>query len=564
MWSRNPPSFCGIAWTLLAAACGNAAPELAGPTDLSPDAGATGGATQEPVVEAKCESKNPVPNEGRLLTRLQYRSTVADLFDGLQVNTGAFPPENEVLRFRTNASDHRATSLLVEAHMLAAEEVSAAIAAELPRRLPCEADARETCGLEYIRELAPRVFRRPLQTAEAATFEMLFREQLPLLGLARSTALVVEALLQSPQFLYRLDFEGAALDDASGFELTGYETASRLSYFLWNSMPDAQLFDASAMGELSTRAQVEAQARRMVDDPRARKTIDDFHEQWLGLARLSSVARRAPGLAERELGESFRTSLALYLDHTFWQEGASFDALMRSETVFVNPALATLLGVQAPAADGFVPTRLTDGARSGLLTQPGLLSLLAHSDQSSPIVRGVFVREEILCQPPPPPPPSIDQTVPDPDPNATTRERFRVHTVDPACASCHSLIDPIGLGFENYDHLGRYRKEENGLPVDASGSVVAVREASIEGPFTGAVQLATRLAKSEQARTCLATQWYRYASGRVEEPVDRCSIAQALEMFEGGDMKELLIGIAASDAFRFRAEAEPSAEEASQ
>jgi hypothetical protein len=214
--------------------------------------------------------------------------------------------------------------------------------------------------------------------------------------------------------------------------------------------------------------------------------------------------------------------------------------------------MATLYGGTAPDGE-FEPQSMPD-PRAGLLTQPGLLTLLSHSDQTAPVIRGVFVRERILCETVPPPPPNVNAIAPDPDPTATTRERFRQHTEQPACSSCHRLIDGIGFGFERYDQLGRYRETENELEVDESGDVVDTQDAALNGPFLGAAELSARIADSSIARDCLATHWYRYSFGRQEAPEDSCSLDQLKERFAGagGNLKELLVGLTLTDAFLYR------------
>jgi hypothetical protein len=182
------------------------------------------------------------------------------------------------------------------------------------------------------------------------------------------------------------------------------------------------------------------------------------------------------------------------------------------------------------------------------------LALLSHSDQTAPVIRGVFVRERILCEEVPAPPPNVNAIAPDPDPTATTRERFRQHTEQPVCSSCHRLIDGIGFGFERYDQLGRYRATENGLDIDESGDVVDTQEAALNGPFAGAGELSARIAGSPRARDCLATHWYRYSFGRQETPEDSCSLDQLKQRFadSNGDLKELLVGLTQTDSFLYR------------
>jgi len=226
--------------------------------------------------------------------------------------------------------------------------------------------------------------------------------------------------------------------------------------------------------------------------------------------------------------------------------------LFTSKTVFLSPRLAPLYGSAAPAAD-FAPVELAD--RAGILTQPALMALLAHSEQSAPVLRGVFVRQRLLCLDVPPPPPSVNTTPPDPDPTATTRERFRQHTASSECSGCHQLFDGLGFGLEGYDQLGRYRTSENGLALDTSGEVYGTNKAELDGAFNGAAELSARLSTSQTVKDCIATTWYRYAVGRSLTERDACSLDQTRSAFtsSAGDLRELLVAITLSDGFRYRA-----------
>ncbi len=524
-----------------------------------------------------CAAENPVPSQARLLTRLQYDNTVRDLFRGVVGERFAesFPPENEVLGFGTNAEFHRATPWLTEGHMAAAERIAALATESLPELSSCAAAADEACARSFIEEYGARAFRRPLTNDESEPLLALYRTGSAEQGFEHGVKLVVQALLQSPQFLYRLELDRSrpmsAQGGQTGYQIDSYEMASRLSYFLWGSMPDDELFAAAEADQLTTPEQIELHARRMLDSDKAATLVADFHEQWLDLDRFASVLRNdfasaEPDSATDGYSADWRASLDLFLHDAFWgQGGGKVDALLNSKTVFLNPNLAQLYGVELPAeaADNmFYPVEFEPEQRAGLLTQPALLALLSHSEQSAPIQRGVFIRSELLCQPAPPPPPTVDPTPPDPDPNATTRERFAQHTAAPECSGCHQLIDTLGLGLENFDQMGRFRSDEGGLPIDASGEVVGTREEAIRGVFDGGRELAERLAESEQVRDCMVTQWYRYSAGRVEQRVDLCSLASVRAAFTNadGDLREMLIAMAVSDAFMYRIEPELEAE----
>ncbi|HYQ15927.1 MAG TPA: DUF1592 domain-containing protein [Polyangiaceae bacterium] len=489
----------------------------------------------------------------RPLTRFQYDNIVRDLLGDSSSPADAFPPENEVNGYRTYAGANLANPLLVQSYLKVAESVSAnAVTSRLDALAPCAAGSdTAACGQAFLSSFVTRAFRRPPTADELAPLTEMFQTGSQE-SYAKGIQLVIQAVLQSPQFLYRIDALKSATPETGAIALGGYELASRLSFMLWGSAPDAALLDAAKNGQLATPADVELQARRMLDDNRAHDLVRDFNEQWLGLSRIDGAARDGTTLDTNTLTSALKQSLTQYLDATYFGPQGNFAQLFLSPQVWVNDTLAGLYGGTAPA-QGFAAQTLPD-PRFGLLTQPALLMLLSHSNQTAPVIRGVFVRERFLCLPMAPPPPSVNPVAPDPDPNATTRERFRQHTEQPSCAICHDLIDGVGFGFERYDQLGRYRATENGFNVDESGTVLSTGEDGLDGPFAGAGELADRLSKSTRARECLATNWYRYSFGRDEETADTCSLGQIKERFasSGGDLKELLVALTQSDSFLYR------------
>jgi hypothetical protein len=504
-----------------------------------------------------CSGVVPGPAESRLLTRLQYDNTVRDLLGDTNAPARDFPAENTLLGFGNNADAHRASLLLAERHLSAAEGVAArTVARGVDALLPCDAgDRSEACVVRFITEFGYRAFRRPMLPEESQPMLELFRAGSAEWGFDKGLELVLQAFLQSPQLLYRTESLSSSnagrVGDGGAVLLDSYQVASRLSYFLWNTMPDAELFAAADAGQLTDIDTVRAQAERMLDDDRARQTIADFHEQWLGMSQFAGLTRVVPGTdVTNGLNASWADSLARFVQHAFWDEGGNVATLLGSTSVFVDESLAALYGVE--------PGEFQDPNRAGILTQPGLMSLLAHAEQSAPVQRGKFVREQLLCYQLPPPPPDVDTTPPDPDPNATTRERFRQHSADARCATCHRLLDNVGFGLEAFDHLGRFRAEENGIPIDATGVLLDSGDASLDGPFDGALELAGRLGTSAEVEACLATQWFRYSMGRAEQGVDTCSLQQVKSEFasSGGDFRRLLIALATTDAFRFRPWAE--------
>ena len=503
-----------------------------------------------------CSNVAPGIAEARLLTRLQYDNTVRDLLGDTTAPAQSFPPENTMLGFGNNADAHRASLLLAEEQLAAAEGVATrAVARGVDSLLPCEAgDRSEACASGFITQFGYRAFRRPLTPEETQPLVDLFRAANTAWGFEKGIELVLQSFLQSPQLLYRTeslaDSNAGRVSDGA-ILLDSYQVASRLSYFLWNTMPDAELFALADAGQLVNADAVRAQAERMIDDERARETVADFHEQWLGTAQFAGLTRVVPETdVTNGLNASWADSLARFVQNVFWEDGGDVETLLSSQSVFVDAPLAALYGVE--------PGSYRDENRAGLLTQPGLMALLAHAEQSAPVQRGKFVREQLLCHQLPPPPPDVDTTPPDPDVNATTRERFRQHSADARCASCHRLLDNVGFGFEAFDHLGRFRTEENGIPIDATGLVVDTGDQNLEGAFDGARELSAKLATSPQVEACVATQWFRYTMGRAEQQTDACSLEQVKAQFAatGGDFRELLVSLATTDAFRFRPMAE--------
>jgi len=490
----------------------------------------------------------PLP-EARLLTRSEYRRTVQALLGEPDDPTSGFPHEPEVDGFTNNARSHRANPLLVESFMRAA----ALLAPRAKERgldliVPCEGEDA-ACADLFIEGFGRRAFRRPLDHGETIAFKTLYSRLVASLGHEEALTAVIEAALQSPQFLYRVEAP-RDLPEFGSVALGPYEMASRLSYFLWGTMPDEELLSAAANGELSLDADIERQARRLLADERAHERVLEFHHAWLGLAQLTSLTReRAP----EGFSASLRQSLDAFVSDVFWRPGGSLNDLFTSPTVYIDARLADVYEL-APPMQGFDARDLRPH-RSGLLTQPALLALLANDDQSSPIRRGVFVRDRLLCAPVPAPPPSVDNSPPDPDPSLTTRQRFAVHTEDDECATCHLAIDPIGFSFEGFDHLGRARSEENGLPIDTSGALIDSGDAAIDGPLASALELGARLSGSREVVRCVTRKWFTFALGRPAGASDECSLdqAQARVQQTGGSVTEILVALTLSPSFRRRA-----------
>jgi hypothetical protein len=359
-------------------------------------------------------------------------------------------------------------------------------------------------------------------------------------------------MFQASRFLYQVELGTAEKVGTTAVKLSGYEVAARLSYSLWDTAPDAMLTAAAARGDLGTKAGVGTQLTRMLADPRGRNTVRSFLESWIHLPDLDAVVKDAklyPDWGRGGFRTSLKTQAQTFFDSILRTQGGKIAALLTSPTVFFNKDVAPLYGMTG--GDTFQSLDRTDGTASGMLTLPALLSSLAKPDVGWPIYRGVFVREELLCQQLPAPPDNVGKP-PDPKPGVTTRQRLAMHRTDPACGGCHAMIDPIGFGFENYDGLGRYRTADAVGPIDASGNIAGSDD--VDGMFTGVAELGHKLAGSTQVQACAVKQWFRHALGRFEQDADTCSLKS---MYDGlraasGDLNSLPLAFVQTDAFLYR------------
>jgi hypothetical protein len=488
---------------------------------------------------------------------------VADLFPGLTMPELALPPDNVVEGFDNNANGQTASPALIEAYGADARAIADVVVAHRAQALPCNptSTAQEAaCGAQWIDTFAARAYRRPLASDEKTRLAGFFETARTSYDFSTAVGLVVQAVLQSPQFLYRMEIGGAPKNGTAA--LSGHELASRLSYFFWDTMPDAELIEAADNGELDSSTGVAEQARRLLADPRARPAIATFHKQWLRFDKMDGMQKSAALFPNfnAQTAESLRESTAKFVEHVFWDMGGSLDALLLESGAYVNDDIAGIYGLQKNGSST-LQWRQTDATRrSGILTQAGLLAGFAHETTDSPVLRGVFVMDRFFCSPPPPPPPgvtgSVTELTSDSGAPMTTRDRFAQTHEQGTCASCHHSIDGFGFGFSHYDAVGGWRETDNGLPVNAKGWIAGT---DAEGDFDGAVQLGQKMADSAQVGQCVTEQWFRYALGLGSSDMDSCTVAQITKAMTNsqGDMREILIATVSSDAFRHRPEVTP-------
>lgn len=363
---------------------------------------------------------------------------------------------------------------------------------------------------------------------------------------------LLEGILQSPAFLYHWEspYDAPKLSGAV-VQLAPYDVASRLSYFIWGSMPDQALFDAAAAGTLTSDADIAAQARRMLADDKAKDAATAFFREWLEIDQIAPLPKDAESYPDydEQLKAALVSGTEAFARDVLFQAGGKLETLLSANYTFSNQTLAKVYSNGASGAD-VSKTMLDTSQRLGLLMEPSFLTLTGAPDGSNPIKRGKAVYTKLLCGLLPPPPPNVPPAKPA-TAGGTTRERFAEHGRNECARGCHALMDPIGFAFEHYDGIGRYRTMDNGQPVDSSGTL---NVDGVEKPFADAVELTKILSTSDTVRSCFAKQWFRFAVGRAETDSDASSIASIATAFATNqfDMRDLAPAIAASRSFRYR------------
>jgi hypothetical protein len=504
----------------------------------------------------------------RRLTHSQYNNTVRDLLGDQSRPADGFPKEDFIHGFKNQLEGQGVPPLQAEGYSEAAERLAqnAFRGGDHEHLIPCEpASATDpVCAAEFVRQFGLKAFRRPLDDGESHIYGELFRQEAERTGdFLGGAQMVVEAMLQSPHFLFRVE-------RGPGSPFREYEIASRLSYFLWDTMPDRDLLSAAAKGELSTVEQVEATARRMLEDPRAKSSMQEFLAQWLRFDRALSAIR------DRRLFRAFSTELAAAMteetrqlfDHLVWED-RDFREFFTADYTFVSTDLARLYGLPAPPEEFAKVEYSPESGRAGVLGHASILTLTSKPSDTSPTERGLFIRSHFLCHEVPPPPPGVNTALPviTEDRPLTNRDRLQIHLNSEACASCHRLIDPIGLGFEQYDAIGAFREEltlrflsaedapegerrkriEVKLPVDTSAHIQGIENSEFSTPK----ELGRILAADGSCQKCIVKQMFRYAFGREETAADQAAIEGILKAFRdsGFRFRELLVALITSKPF---------------
>lgn len=532
----NPRFVLFMAGALSLSGClGAIAPDTAVAPERPAGPPAAGGApdtSRGPAPGAAPASGGPVaavaPAPGRSplrrLTRLEYDNTVHALLGDDTHPAQGFEPDTVLQGFTNNADAQNVGTKLAEEYLHAAEALSAAATRDLNRLLGCDpTGAEDRCLRSFITTFGRRAWRRPLASGEVDALAAVYVKARASEDVATSVQMVLQVLLLSPAFLYRVETGTPGTPVVGGgIPLTSWEVASRLSYLLTASMPDDELFAAAERDAVRKPQEVAAQAQRLLASPSARTRVAQFFTEWLQIDvdQMSKDTTLFPEFSPA-LGPLLRRDTEAFVTRVVFDAAGDLPTLLTAPYSYGPPEVARLYGVPPAAAGAGNRLDLNPDRRAGLLTQPAVLATFAKANATDPVHRGKFVRQSLLCGVIPPPPANVNIVPPKLTPGTTARQRFTEHRADPACAGCHALMDPIGLTMENYDALGKWRDTENGLPIDASGELAGT---DIDGPFVGAVALARKLATSDQVATCVIRNLFRFSFGRLEAPADQGTI----------------------------------------
>lgn len=482
------------------------------------------------------------------LTRVHYRRTVHQAFGAhIRIEDTRLPEDQRAGPF-TTASNLPVTLPEVEAFGRLAETIAEQVVASRGRSLPCETED-EACLLRSMRTAGRLLYRRTLIPEEDDAYRILATEVFRTDGFNEAVRAFVETMLQSPSFLFRLESA-----DELETRLDSVAVAARLSYFLFREGPDAALLDLAESGGLDSAADIEAEARRMLADPRADRTLRHFHREWLSLDTLEDIDRRDLGLSQEAAAAMVREGEHFGLEVV--RADGDLRELLTARWSMLNAALASHYGVPTPLGPELERHSMADA--SGVLSLGGVLTVHGNETYSAPIFRGLLVRQRLLCQELGPAPAGALEAAAAADDalggsHLTERQRLDEITMQDGCASCHRLMNPVGFAFGAFDHLGRRREHDaSGTVPDTGGSLEDRGDAA--GHFAGLQDLGELLAGSDDVAHCVTRQWFRYALQRLDAPEDHRSVDAAFDAFarSGYRLSELIIALTTTDAFLHR------------
>jgi hypothetical protein len=491
----------------------------------------------------------------RRLTKTEFSNTVHDLFGVTPAATAMLPQESMgASGFDNDAQGLTMSSQLLDPYITAAENVATEIITSSPQKfLICQPSPQLTadaCARKVLETELPAMFRRPVTPDEVSDLLAVYTAN-QADGFAPAMKLVLEAALLSPNFLYLTYSDPAAATSADVYSLDNWELASRLSYFFWSSTPDSDLLVAAKAGTLAQPAVYDAQVRRMLTDPKGLALIDAFSSEWLGTSQLPTMTRNPmlypawnTALSDAMLAETqaFMRSLLT--------EDKSLRELLTANYSYLDPTLAAYYQIPGVTGTGLQKVTLPPAShRGGLLTQATFLTLTATSERSNPIRRGRWVLIEALCGELPPKPAMVPTLPNTGAAEGNVRMQLAEHRTNPACAGCHTLMDPIGLGLENFDAIGAYRQTyRDGSAIDPAGKLPSGTT------FSTPAELEQALVASGDFDRCMTRKLLSYAVNRNLTADDQC-VADALAKADVGPDQKLstvLTGIAHSAPFQQR------------
>ncbi len=493
----------------------------------------------------------------RRLNRAEYNNTIRDLV-GLDLRLADDFPSDDVGNGFDNIGDVLSLPpILLEKYLGAAFTIADRVYEDEAARKrvfphePKSDEERVEVARQNVREFASRAFRRPITAEEEERLFGIMR-----FAWERDSSVpeifktVTVAVLTSPHFIFRVEQDPAADDEDGIRALDGYELASRLSYFLWSSMPDQRLFDLAESGELTKKKVIAAEAKRMLADPKSRALVDNFAGQWLQLrdvSRLMPDPEKFPDF-DGELRTAMRRETELFFE-TMIREDRSVLEFLNADFTFVNERLARHYGITEVTGDQFQRVALADGRR-GVLTHASILMLTSNPTRTSPVKRGKWILDNILAEPPPPPPANVPELEEGGETLGSLREQMEQHRANESCAVCHRTMDALGFGLENFDAIGAWRVRDGRFDVDATGALPGGQV------FDGATELMQILVdeKKQPFCRCLAGKLLTYALGRGLGSYDRCTVNDAIRALENNDYRfsSLVTAIVTSDPFMMR------------
>lgn len=502
-----------------------------------------------------CENPNPGRVTLRRLNRAEYNNTIRDLVGVDFHPADDFPADDTGYGFDNIGDVLTLSPMLLEKYLAAAETIfKSGFTNDTIRRaiFVCEPQSGNTnqCFRTILGRFAQRAYRRPVQADEIERLTQLAEMTLANgADFQTSVKTALEAVLISPRFLFRGELPSQTAAQQKAHPIDEYALASRLSYFLWSSMPDEELSALAGKGQL--RRHLDEQVRRMLRDPKSKALVENFSGQWLqtrNLKQMTPDTKLFP-VFDDELRDDMARETELFFENVLREDRSILDFLDGDYT-FVDERLAQLYGLKGVSGPTFRRVSLKGTPRGGVLTQGSVLTVTSNPTRTSPVKRGKWVLENLLAQAPPPPPPGVPPLAEGADDTAAAslRQRMERHRSDPVCASCHAQMDPLGFSLENFDPIGAWREQDGTFPIDATGELPSGEH------FSGATQLRQMLMKGKRPQfvRCLTEKMLTYALGRGLEYYDRCAVERITSALPGQGYRfsALVLGIVKSVPFQ--------------